>query len=135
MRSQEGYELRSPTSAVHDVYEVMFQAADMASAFWQPVLKGAGRWQLEMAHLAAKQTRAGLALGHRMARTTSPQGLLEAYHDYWGEIGSFYTDASRNIATALVRAVPHAAVLELPVTPRRRHDTLDLIDDDGRRAA
>lgn len=126
--NMEGIEVRGPTSPAHDFYEVMFQAADMVSSIWQPFLKSAGRWQLEMAQLAAKQGRASMVLGQTLTRARSPDELSEAYRQYWHEVGSFYSDASRNIATALVRAAPHAAVLELPLNRPRQHDTLRLID-------
>ena len=126
--ASEGNGARGPTSPAHDVYEVMFQGADLVSSFWQPFLKGAGRWQLEMAQLATKQTRAALGFSHTLARSRSPDQLVEAYRNYWNEVSSFYSDASRNIATALVRAAPHAAVLELPLHKPREHDTLQLVD-------
>lgn len=53
---------RGPTSLAHDFYEVMFQGVDIASSCWQPMLKAAGRWQLEVAHLAARQVRATMML-------------------------------------------------------------------------
>ena len=117
--------LRAPTTPAHDVFEVMFQAADMVGSFWQPLLKSTGRWQLEMSHLAAKQTRAAIEATHKAARCGSPVALMQVYSDYWSEVGALVSDANRNIATALVRAAPHAAVLELPLTrPRPQHDTL-----------
>lgn len=116
--------LRPPTSPAHDMFQVMFQTMDMVGSFWQPMLKSAGRWQLEMSQLAAKQTRATMALTQKAVRCDSPVALMEAYRDYWTEVGNLVSDANRNIATALVRAAPHAAVLELPLSRPRTHDTL-----------
>lgn len=117
--------IRAPTTPAHDVFEVMFQAADMVGSFWQPLLKSTGRWQLEMSHLAAKQARAAIEMSQKAARCGSPGALLQVYGDYWNEVGTLVADANRNIATALVRAAPHAAVLELPLAPpRAHHDTL-----------
>ena len=116
--------LRAPTTPAHDVFDVVFHAADMVGSFWQPLLKTTGRWQLEMSHLAAKQARAAMALSQTAVRCDSPMALMQAYADYWTEVGTLVTDANRNIATALVRAAPHAAVLELPLTRPRAHDTL-----------
>lgn len=128
MSSENGLR-RGPTSPAHDFYEVMFQGADLVSSFWQPMLKGVGRWQLEMAQLTAKQTRASVELGTRMTRATSVNSVLDAYSDYWSNVSGYYAEANRNISTALVRAAPHAAVLELPMTPKpRTRDSLLLID-------
>lgn len=123
---------RGPTSPAHDVFEVMFQAADLWSSVWLPFAKSAGRWQLEMSQLATKQTRAAMALGQRLAHCKSPDHMADAYRQYWNEVGGFYSDASRNIATALVRAAPHAAVLQLPLTRGHAHDRMQLIDGPDR---
>lgn len=120
---------RGPTSPAYDMFQVMFQGTDMISSFWQPMLKGVGRWQLEIAQAGTRQTRAAMALGQRVVRATGPGDVLEAYRDYWTDVSGVYSDASRNIATAIVRAAPHAAVLELPVTPRKHvHDRLEISD-------
>ena len=128
--SAEVSQFRAPTSPAHDFFQVMFQAADVVGSFWQPMLKGAGRWQLEMSHLTAKQTRAAMQLSQTALRCDSPLALMDAYRDYWLEVGNLYSDANRNIATAMVRAAPHAAVLELPLARPPQHDTL-VIGDNG----
>ena len=120
---------RSPTSAAHDVFQVMFQAADLYSSVWSPFLKSAGRWQLEMSQLTAKQVRAAMTLGQKLAQSDSPDRLAQAYRAYWYDVAGYYSDASRNIATALVRAAPHTAILELPLQRQHTHDTLRLVDD------
>jgi hypothetical protein len=64
-----------------------------------------------------------------MTRATSVNSVLDAYSDYWSNVNGYYAEANRNISTALVRAAPHAAVLELPMTPKpRTRDSLLLID-------
>lgn len=119
---------RGPTSPAHDAFEVMFLAADLWASSWQPVLKGAGRWQLEMSQLATRQVRAAMALGQRLAKCETSDHMADAYREFWYDIGNFYSDASRNIATALVRAAPHSAVLQLPLTRVHTHDRMQLID-------
>lgn len=120
---------RGPTSPAHDIFEVVFQGTDMVSSFWQPMLKSVGRWQLEVAQAGTRQTRAAMLLGQRIVRAMGPGDVLQAYQDYWTEVGGVYSDANRNIATAMVRAAPHAAVLELPVAPRRHvHDRIEISD-------
>jgi hypothetical protein len=54
--------------------------------------------------------------------------MADAYREYWNDVRGFYTDASRNIATALVRAAPHSAVLQLPLARMHTHDRMQLID-------
>lgn len=116
---------RHPTSPAHDYFDLMFQGTDMISSFWQPYLKSAGRWQLELAQLAAKQTRAALELGNTLARSSRPDDVSDAFRTYWGNVHACYETAARNIGTALVKATPDAIVLSIP--PRRRpHDMLEL---------
>ena len=47
------------TYSYYPVYQALFETADMASMFWQPLLKAVGRSQLELAALQARQ--AGLS--------------------------------------------------------------------------
>jgi len=117
---------RNPTSPAHDYFDLMFQGTDMISSFWQPYFKSAGRWQLEVAQLAAKQTRAAIELGNHLARSSKPDDISDAFRTYWGNLHASYETATRNIGTALVKAAPEAIVLAIP--PRRRpHDTLELL--------
>ncbi|MCB1483392.1 MAG: hypothetical protein KDJ17_00700 [Hyphomicrobiaceae bacterium] len=117
---------RGPTSPAHDFYEVLFQGADIASSFWQPALKAAGRWQLEIAHLAARQMRASMALGTDLLHAKSSSQLTSAYRNYWDELSHSYTEANRNISNAFSRPSGHATVLQMPA--RQRRDTLELVD-------
>ena len=123
---------RGPTSPAHDFFELMFQGTDMLSSYWQPYLKGAGRWQLEVAQFGARQTRAWIALSHQLAKARTPDDVSHAYRDYWNNVNACFEDASRNIAAAVVRASPQNIVLDMPQPSRKRaHDTLELIDITG----
>lgn len=122
---------RRSTTPAHDFFELMFHSADFFSSYWQPYLKSAGRWQLELAQLGAKQARAYMELNHRMARAEQPGQVSDALMDYWRDLNATYEDASRNIAAVVARAAPASVVLEMPTqrpSRRRVHDTLDLVD-------
>lgn len=120
--------MRSPTSPAHDVFDVMFQAADLVSSYWTPMLKGVGRWQLEVSQMTVRQAQATMTLTQRLARCTRPDEVASLYREYWIEVGNHYADANRNIATALVRAAPNSSVLQLPLRRAPSHDTLLLVD-------
>ncbi len=127
---------RGPTSPAHDMYELMFQGTDVMSSYWQPYLKGFGRWQLEVAQFGARQTRAWIALGHRLGKASSPDDVSQAYRAYWIDVQACYEDASRNIAAAVARATPQNIVLDMPQPSRKRtHDTLELLDNKGTASA
>lgn len=119
----------APTSPVHDAFHLMFETTDMVSLFWQPLFKGVGRWQLELAQAGAKQSRAAIEFGQRMTTVTSPIDVANAQMLYWQQIGQVYSDANQNLTQALARATePPAGIEILPVRKKRLHDTLRLED-------
>ncbi len=131
--SSEAKVTGTPTSPAHDAFLLMFATTDMVSLFWQPLLKGVGRWQLELAQAGAKQSRAAIEFGQRMTRVTNPIDLVNAQMLYWQQIGQVYSNASQNLTQALERATEPPADVEIfpvvnPVVKKRRHDTLRLED-------
>jgi hypothetical protein len=119
----------APTSPAHDAFQMMFETTDMVSLYWQPFVKGVGRWQLELAQAGAKQSRAAIEFGQRMTRVTNPIDVVNAQVLYWQQIGEVYSDANQHITQALVRAAePPAGIEILPVQNKRPHDTLRLED-------
>jgi hypothetical protein len=120
---------RSPSSPAHDSFQLVFEAADTLSLYWQPLLKSIGRWQLEMAQAGAKQSRAAIALNHRLTQATNPIDVINAQVQFWMQVGQAYSDANQHITQALARAAePPAGVETLPVQKKRKHDTLRLDD-------
>lgn len=125
--SSETMHVRPPTSPAHDFYEVMFQGTDIVSSYWQPMLKAIGRWQLEVSHLGARQVRANMMLANSLARAGTSSAMTQAYREYWDELSQSYSEANRNITSALSRTTAESsAILHMP--PRRSRDTLQLID-------
>ena len=119
----------APTSPAHDAFLLMFETTDMVSLFWQPLFKGVGRWQLELAQAGAKQSRAAIEFGQRMTRVTNPIDVVNAHMLYWQQIGQVYSDANQNLTQALARATePPAGIEILPVQKKRPHDTMRLED-------
>lgn len=127
--SSEGKVTSAPTSAAHDAFLLMFETTDMVSLFWQPLLKGIGRWQLELAQVGSKQSRAAIEFGQRIARVTNPIDVINAQVHFWKQIGDVYTDANQNIAQAITRAAEPPAGIEIfPAQKKRSHDTMRLKD-------
>ena len=123
---------KAPTSPAHDAFHLMFETADAFSLFWQPFFKGIGRWQLEVAQAGAKQSRAAIELGHRVAHATNPVDIVDAQVHYWQQVGQVYSDANQHITQALARATDMPAGIEiLPVSKKRPHDTLRLEERTG----
>ncbi len=113
------------TSPYQDYYQLMFEGADYVSAFWQPVFKGYGRGQLELAHLGAKQGQAVMQWGRTIAMAPSPAGIAAAYVQLWQAIADQYTESSCKLATAVTQAAQQTAAFEVLTLPvNRSRDTL-----------
>jgi hypothetical protein len=118
-----------PTSPAHDFYQLMFETTDVFSLFWQPYLKGVGRWQLELAHLGAKQGQAFMEYGRRVTQSRDPMQAVEAQMTLCNELGRLYTDAGQHVAQAITRAAQPVASVELfPAQKPRTHDMMRLED-------
>jgi hypothetical protein len=119
----------APTSPAHDAFQLAFETADIFSLYWQPLLKGVGRWQLELAQAGAKQSRAAIEFGQRMTRVTNPIDVVNAQVVYWQQVGQVYSDANQSITQAIARvAEPPVGIEFLPVQKKRTHDTMRLED-------
>ena len=127
--SLEGKGIGAPTSPTHDAFQLAFETADIFSLFWQPLLKGVGRWQLELAQAGAKQSRAAIEFGQRMGRVTNPTDMVNAQVVYWQQIGQVYSEANQHITQAMARAAEPPAGIEFsPVQMKRPHETMRLDD-------
>jgi hypothetical protein len=92
------------TEIYYDFYRVMFDAMDVTSIFWQPVLKAVGRTQLEYAALQARQARAIVAWGHQLMAPTSPFDLIHANARFWAGFMHDCADAAPRVAAAVETA-------------------------------
>jgi hypothetical protein len=117
------------TSLYYSAFQHMFDAADMTSCLWQPMLKAIGRTQLEIAGLQAKQTRALVQWAYQWMRPVTPNDMLNANALLWSTMIQQYAEVAPRI-TAVVETATEAArnpaVLQLPKKPAR--DTLILLD-------
>ena len=60
------------TSPYYSFFQVLFDAIDTTSFFWQPYLKAIGGSQLELAGLQARQAQAVVRWTHQVLRPSSP---------------------------------------------------------------
>jgi hypothetical protein len=117
------------TSLYYTFFQYMFDAADMTSAFWQPMLKTIGRTQLEFASLQARQGQAYVHWVHRMMQPASPSDILNANAQLWATFAEECIETVPRVAamveTATEAVAPKARAL--PVAKPVR-DTLILLD-------
>ncbi len=117
------------TSLYYPFYQYMFEAADVTSMFWQPMLKAIGRTQLEFASLQARQAQAYVRWAHRMLQPTSPADVLDANAQFWTTIAEQSIEAVPLVA-AVVETATEAVVAPrvLPLPAKQVRDTLILLD-------
>ena len=108
---------------------------DVVSSYWQPSYKGVGRWQLELAHLGAKQGQDLLLYSQRLMRCTNPLDAVSETMNHWQRLAQHYGEASQNMASAAVKAAQPPAVFSnafevLPLPVKKSRDTLHVPDFD-----
>ncbi len=122
-------------SPTHEYVHMLFEGADLVSSFWQPLMKSAGRWQLEVSGLAMKHSQAALRLSHELARCMSPVDVYAANVRYWEAVSSNVRQSQERIAASTVRTDEPQVTVGAPsdVVPlaagSRTHDIIKLPDE------
>ena len=103
----------------------MFEGADAFSMYWQPLFKGVGRGQLELAHLGAKQGQAYMQWSRNVMLQPGPVGFMAASAQFWQSVSDQYADTGRKMASAVTQATQNAVPFELLTLPvKHNRDTL-----------
>jgi len=116
------------TFTYFEFYYTLFEAADVTSFFWQPVLTAIGRSQLEFAGLQSRQAQAVVHWAHQMLRPASPLDVLNANAQLWRTLGEQAMEVMPRVAAAVDKASEAVLLREEPETIRRQHDTIILLD-------
>ena len=125
-----GMLVREPkTSPAQDYFQLIFEGVDAVSSPWQPMAKGLGRWQMELAQLNAKQSRMALEYNQKMMRCFNPLEAFSETVNFWQKLYTNYADASQQVATVAVKAAqPQLGFEVLPLPVKRVRDTIVLPD-------
>lgn len=113
------------TTQSRDFFQLMFDATDMFASIWQPYLKCAGRYNLELTGLAVRQAQASMQLGRALTTSLSPADVMDATARYWACVSGHYVQSSERIANAArttVETVIDNDVVPLPVRAVRKED-------------
>jgi len=116
------------TSSYYPLYQMMFESADIASVFWQPLLKAIGRSQLELAGLQARQARAVIHWTHQILQPATPMDLLNANVQLWQTMTEQCVETVPRVVAAVGTATEAVAPIVLPAPVKRSRDTLILLD-------
>lgn len=124
---------RHGASPFQDYFEAAFKAADMASVWWSPFLKGLGRSQLEIAGMQSKNARAVMSWGRAVATSRSPADLVVANVVLCESVIGHFGEAFPRVSGALTP--PAAIELLSSQPPHRERDTLQITDRRQQEAA
>ena len=80
--------------------QAYFGTLDKVMKGYEPALKGAGRWNLELVGLMTKRSREWLELPTRLIACKSPVDVMNAQMRFWQTAASQYADASHRLAAA-----------------------------------
>ncbi len=116
---------RAQTSISKDFFEMALEATDMMSVWWQPVLKGFGRTQLEIAGLQSRNMQAAMAWGRAIATARQPDAILRANYTLYSTMLAHFEDAAPRVSIAMKTAAePVVGVQLLAVPVKRQRDEL-----------
>lgn len=121
----------SKSSHTQDYVQLILDGADMISSIWQPMLKAAGRWQLEVAGLGVKHGQAALQLSRDLTRCMTTGDVASAHMRYWNTVTMQYSQSSQRLAASVARAQQQVPVVSEVVTLTRKprgHDVIELPD-------
>jgi hypothetical protein len=127
MAYEAGTQTRT-TSLYYQFYQQAFEMADTTSIFWQPFLKAAGRTQLEVASLQARQAQAFIHWAHRMMQPASPVDVYSAHAQFWTTIAGQYIETVPRVAAAVEKAAEAVVPTVLPLPSKQNRDGLILLD-------
>ena len=80
---------------------------DVAARGFEPVLRGVGRWNLEVLGLATRRARAWAEMPARLGQCRTPQDLVREQLQFWQAASLDYVEASQRLSVAFgAMAVP-----------------------------
>jgi len=86
--------------------QAYFSNLDVMVRYYEPVLKGIGRWNLELIGLVARRSLAWLAIPTRLRQCKSPVDFLNEQWRFWQTFASDYSESSHRLGMTLgARAV------------------------------
>jgi hypothetical protein len=110
------------THMARDFAEMAFGLTDITASFWKPLMKGVGRYHLEMSALNARNTQAVMTWAQSVSGALNPIDVLNANMQLGAAIVRNASETLPRVAGALSQAaepVLPVQVIPLPLVPRR----------------
>lgn len=112
-----------------DLYQAMFEGADLFMSFWQPTLKGVGRAQLEMAQLAAKCGQSTVQWAVSLATCRTPSDVMAANLKYFDDVAAYQRDSVEKLTAAIAKVAEPPRAFEVLKMPQRPHHDMIVLPD------
>ncbi len=123
---------RANTSFYKDIFQMAFETADVMSFWWQPLVKGVGRAQLEIAGLQAKNLQAAMNWSRAIVTAREPDDLLRANVGFCQSVLTHCEEATPRVSGAMTKAAePVVGFQLLPLPIRRNRDEVFIGDADA----
>lgn len=106
------------SSVVRDMAELTYGFADATSFFWQPLLKGLGRTQIEAASFVMANMHATYAYSRAASRAVTPNDLLRAHTAYLDALSKNFSRGASRVSGALSQASEPVLRYEVIAFPR-----------------
>ena len=101
--------LDSKVGPLANLSQAYFGGLDAMMKGYEPALKGAGRWNLELIGLMTRRTQAWLEIPARLRRCKTPTDVMNEQMRFWQTATSQYADGSHRLAAAFgaCAVMPH----------------------------
>lgn len=87
--------------------QAYFSGLDMAAKGFEPTLRSAGRWNLELMSLATRRAQAWMEIPTRLSQCKTPQDLAKEQMRFWQVATHDYAEGVRRLTVAFgALAVP-----------------------------
>jgi hypothetical protein len=92
--------LDSKAGPLGNLSQSYFGGLDMMARGYEPVLKGVGRWNLELLGFTARRAQAWLELPTRLRQCKTPLDVFNEQARFWQAAVADYSDGSQRLTAA-----------------------------------
>jgi hypothetical protein len=104
MRGSE--RLDPPAGPLANLGQAYFSGVDMMMKGYEPVLKGVGRWQLEIMGLATRRAQAWMQMPAQVSRCKTPQEFANEQVRFWQTAASQYVEGAQRLLAVMGASSP-----------------------------
>jgi hypothetical protein len=90
----------SKAGPLGNLSQAYFGGLDTMVKGYEPVLKGIGRWNLELFGFTARRTQAWLGLAAQVVRCKTPVDIVNEQAKFWQTAVADYTEGSKRLTAA-----------------------------------